>query len=174
MIDKRCNLIGYVGKQCSMYISLNKNDINSSNIYFMRLTLLNFIKIGDLQIQNNTNSAVFTPNQKNFSSPGLPFCTDFEPKKGRIFQIRGYVPHQSGRFEFDIQDGPGVQPGNIQFHFSPRFDDSLSRDPVVVRNNRYFGSWWNEERHGGSPFRRGESFEVLILIDDSDYKVIQF
>lgn len=126
---------------------------------------------GDLQIQKITYSGGFNANHKHVNKPSLPFCTDFQPKKGTIIQIRGDVPNHSGRFEIDVQDGPGVQPGNMQLHFNPRFDDPHTPEPVVVRTNRHCGGWGNEERHGGSPFRRGESFEIIILVEDSEFKV---
>lgn len=101
----------------------------------------------------------------------IPFCTDFHSKLGGLIQIIGDIPHNSERFDINIQSGNGNPSDNVQLHFNPRFNDPYTPEPVVIRTNRHGGGWGGEERDGASPFRRGMRFELLILIEDSEYKV---
>lgn len=91
-----------------------------------------------------------------------------------MIQISGEIPHSSNRFDINIQSGNGHPSDNVQLHFNPRFDDPYTPEPVVVRTNRHCGGWGGEERDSGSPFRRGMRFEILILIEESEFKVDLF
>jgi len=127
--------------------------------------------LGDVQVNKITYSGGFHPGHKSIDHPRLPFFVDFQPKNGTLIQIKGEVPPNAGRFEFDIQDGGSLHPGNMQMHFNPRFDDPYTPSPIVVCTNRHFGNWGSEDRHNSSPFARGQRFDALILVEDSHFKI---
>jgi hypothetical protein len=81
---------------------------------------------------------------------------------------QGFVPIEARNFYINLQNGPGSLPGDIAFHFNPRFYEG---DPYVCKNNRRHGGWGGEERDPNCPLRQGSIFDMLILIDDSDFKV---
>lgn len=90
------------------------------------------------------------------------------PTPGRLIQIHGQVPPSSSRWYINLQNGPGSLPGDIAFHFNPRYDAGA---PYVVKNNRRHGGWGAEERESSCPINRGQNFEILILIDPAEFKV---
>ncbi|KAE9551370.1 hypothetical protein FO519_005424 [Halicephalobus sp. NKZ332] len=50
------------------------------------------------------------------------------------------------------------QNGDILFHFNPRFNEN-----AVVRNSSVGGTWGNEEREGGFPFKKDTAFDLIIV-----------
>jgi galectin-9 len=56
--------------------------------------------------------------------------------------------------------------GNTALHINPRMKSNC-----VVRNTCTNGSWGGEEKNGPFPFARGNTFEVIILVEDDEYKV---
>ena len=106
--------------------------------------------------------------------PHLPFATPISrgPEPGRMIQISGHIPHNSGRFVVNLQNGGQQEPNEIPLHLSVRFNDpNTPHQPVVVRTNRSYGRWGNEERDGPSPFVRGGHFDLLILIEHNEFKI---
>jgi hypothetical protein len=92
---------------------------------------------------------------------------------GRMIQIRGLVPHHAGRFQINLQSTGMVEPNDIALHFSVRWNDPNSGgQPVVIRTNRQYGAWGNEERHASHfPFSRGMPFDMLVLVEPHEFKV---
>jgi hypothetical protein len=86
-----------------------------------------------------------------------------------IFETIGSVPPTSSRWYINLQNGPGSLPGDIAFHFNPRYDAGA---PFVVRNNRSGGGWGTEERDVACPINKGQNFEILILIEAQEFKVL--
>lgn len=71
-----------------------------------------------------------------------------------------------------MQNGPGVQPGDMALHFNPRWDDPHSPQPVIVRTHRQYGGWAAEDRSPVNfPFHRGHNFDLLILCDGAGWQV---
>lgn len=70
---------------------------------------------------------------------------------------------------FAVNMGCGQYDGtDIALHFNPRFE---GRDTVVF-NTFQSGSWGGEERKNeGIPFRRGNPFEMAILVQPGSYQV---
>lgn len=54
---------------------------------------------------------------------------------------------------------------NFVLHVNPRFSQKC-----IVRNSK-FGSWGQEERHGGIPLKRNDIFEIIILVEEDKYRV---
>lgn len=58
------------------------------------------------------------------------------------------------------------QGADAALHLNPRLDTS-----EVVFNNLAQGAWGKEERGPGLPFRRGQPFELLLIVTGDGYKV---
>lgn len=127
---------------------------------------------GDLQLEKvvfsgGARSGAF--EQFNISVPGS-VAIPGGAQPGRLIQIHGHVPPHSNRFSINLQNGPSDLPNEIALHFNPRFDDPYT-GTAVVRTNRQHGGWGSEERDGASPFHKGQNFEVLILVEPTEFKV---
>jgi hypothetical protein len=138
-------------------------------------------EVARLSIQGDVsvNRIVFSGGASNkgpeIFSPPIPFSapvfghTGIAP--GRLIQISAEIPHHSGRFEIDLQDGPGVQPNNLGMCFNVRFNDPSSGN-AVVRVNRSNGGWGHEERSVPHfPFHKGGRFEALLLVEHNNIKI---
>ncbi|XP_034257070.1 galectin-9-like isoform X2 [Thrips palmi] len=70
-------------------------------------------------------------------------------------------------FAINLSCGAGETP-DIAFHLNPRLDRCY-----VARNSRTRGYWGEEEGAalGGSPFKRGQSFIIHILVTATGFKV---
>lgn len=124
--------------------------------------------VGDVDVRRIVYSGGYSSRGAEVFNPHVPFSTPLSlgAHPGRLIQVTGQVPHHSNRFDFNLQDGSGAYPPNINLHFSIRFDQN-----AVVRNNSRFGTWGGEERHGAVPFHKGAPFELLILIEPHEFKV---
>ena len=102
----------------------------------------------------------------------MPFATPITggPIPGRLIQVSGHVPPNSGRFVVNLQNGQQQEPNEIPLHLSIRFNDPSSGS-AMIRTNRNYGSWGNEERDGTNPFTRGTHFDMLILIEQGEFKL---
>lgn len=123
---------------------------------------------GDVDVHRIVYSRGGNTRQFDAYNPPVPFEAPVAqgPYPGRMIQIRGRVPHGAGRFDLNLQNGPGVYPPNINFHVSVRFDSG-----TIVFNNCQHGNWGGE---GVNPLERlhpGSAFDVLILYEQDRYKI---
>ncbi|XP_035239585.1 uncharacterized protein LOC118208806 isoform X1 [Anguilla anguilla] len=86
-------------------------------------------------------------------------------KEGWSLYFQGKVPTDLKRFAINLLCGE-AEGSDIALHFNPRFDGG-----VVVFNTFQGGSWNDEEKPDGMPFRNGEDFELLITITSEGYQV---
>lgn len=56
-------------------------------------------------------------------------------------------------------------PSGIALHINPRVSQKC-----VVRNSQ-MGNWGPEEKDGPMPFAKGQAFEIIILVEDSQYQI---
>lgn len=84
-----------------------------------------------------------------------------------MIQIHGQVDPNAKKFAINLQNGPGEYPNDIAFHFNPRYQGGS----FVCLNNRRHGAWGSEVRESANPLQKGQSFEILLLCDASDFKV---
>ena len=72
-------------------------------------------------------------------------------------------------FAINLQCGPNTNPrDDLALHINARIQER-----AVVRNSLIGGHWGQEERQGSVfPFIPGQGFEVLVLADAQNYKVI--
>ena len=105
----------------------------------------------------------------------MPFAVPLQHMRpGKLLQIAGDVPAHSGRFVVNVQSGGGGDAHHVPLHLSARFDDPYDGHVLVV-TNRQHGSWGAEQREKGAPhfpFQRGHAFEILILVEHGEYKVL--
>lgn len=69
------------------------------------------------------------------------------------------------RFGINFKCGRGGG-ADIAFHFNPRVSQGC-----VVRNTMQNGKWQAEEKHGGMPFKKETPFEIIFLVEESQFKV---
>jgi len=129
---------------------------------------------GQMQIQRISYNNSYQPIGNELQNPSVPVSMPIAngAQPGRLFQIR-LVP-QHGRFVINMQNGGALNGSNdIQLHLSVRWDDPNSGGrPVVIRTNCQGGGWGAEERdHHHFPFQIGAEAEVLILLDQYEWKV---
>ncbi|XP_045166595.2 galectin-5-like [Mercenaria mercenaria] len=90
---------------------------------------------------------------------------------GKMIFISGIPDSKSPRFSINFKSHKGEVRGNA-FHFDVRFEYKGSKD-TIVRNARNKGQWGSEERSPSKPFpfKRNEFFEMVVLVEESCYKV---
>lgn len=137
-----------------------------------------FQEISHLEIRGHvhTNRIVFAgghaEHHGHHAPEGTPFAVPIQGvHHGKMIQILGDVPHHSGRFVVNLQNGGG-EAHDIALHFSARFDDPYDGKAVIV-TNRSHGNWGEEIRQheGHFPFHQGHPFEMIILVEHHEYKI---
>lgn len=63
--------------------------------------------------------------------------------------------------------GPNPHESDIALHISVRLLEGY-----IARNTYQFGEWGDEQGSGDLPIAPGQSFEIIVLADTSDFKVI--
>ncbi|XP_064343904.1 galectin-8 isoform X3 [Camelus dromedarius] len=102
--------------------------------------------------------------------PGIPYVgTISEPlEPGTSIVLRGHVPGDSDRFQVDLQCGSSVKPrADVAFHFNPRF----KRANCIVCNTLRNEKWGWEEITYDMPFKKEESFEIVIMVLKEKFQV---
>ncbi|MGH0163048.1 UNVERIFIED_CONTAM: hypothetical protein FKN15_043973 [Acipenser sinensis] len=87
-------------------------------------------------------------------------------RPGMSVYIHGEVPHRITRFQVNLQCG-NYEGCDVALHFNPRFD---GWDKVVF-NAFQNGSWEGEEKKREMPFRKGENFELIIIVNEEGYQI---
>uniref|UniRef100_UPI00398F592D galectin-4-like n=1 Tax=Pristiophorus japonicus TaxID=55135 RepID=UPI00398F592D len=86
---------------------------------------------------------------------------------GKMIKIQGRVLPHCDRFHVNLQCGLTAQHCDVAFHFNPRYENS----GYVVCNTFENRSWCSEERKSEMPIQKGETFQLLILVESDSYKV---
>ncbi|XP_034018364.1 galectin-8-like isoform X2 [Thalassophryne amazonica] len=108
--------------------------------------------------------------KQTFLNPVIPFTGTILGGllPGEMVLIRGSVPSVAQRFQLDLQCSGSVKPrADIAFHFNPR----LEKSPSIVCNTMQRERWGREEILYQMPFRHGEAFELIILVQRDKFKV---
>src|SRR5699024_9740827 len=71
-------------------------------------------------------------------------------------------------FAINLQCGGNVNPrDDVALHLSPVF----TPPPRIVRNSISSNRWGPEESFGGFPLAAGSSFEFMILVEHSEFRI---
>lgn len=102
--------------------------------------------------------------------PSIPYvgvvAGRFTP--GKIIRIQGAVPGIAYRFDINLQCGPETRPrDDIAMHISVRFLDGF-----IAMNSLHNGVWGEVIKGNTQPVKRAEQFEILIMCDFNQYKVV--
>ncbi|GFO04886.1 galectin [Plakobranchus ocellatus] len=105
-------------------------------------------------------------------NPPVPVSTPVQGGffPGKMIYITG-VPHTTAsRFHVNLACG-GSDNADLALHFDVRFNHGKDQN-IVIRTSRQAGKYGQEERQQNSfPFKRGESFEIILLADMNGIKV---
>lgn len=72
------------------------------------------------------------------------------------------------RFNVNLQTGPNVSPrDDVSLHVSVRLLQGY-----IARNSMERGNWGAEQGEGQLPIFPGQKFEVIVLCEEKQYKVI--
>ncbi|KAM9703515.1 galectin-8-like [Menidia menidia] len=112
--------------------------------------------------------SVSNPRQV-FSNPTIPFAGTVLGGllPGEMILVQGSVPTDADRFQVDLTCGSSVAPrADVAFHFNPRL-----KKGCVVCNSLQKQRWGREQMLARSPFRGGQAFEMLLLVQEDQFKV---
>ncbi|XP_051512877.1 uncharacterized protein lgals4 isoform X10 [Myxocyprinus asiaticus] len=99
-------------------------------------------------------------------SPTLPYVGPIAGglRAGMALYMQGVVAHNADRFSINFKTGQSDK-DDIAFHFNPRMGNK------VIMNSFRKGGWQTEEYASENPFKKGEAFDILIVITSDGYKV---
>ncbi|XP_067866667.1 galectin-4-like isoform X4 [Heterodontus francisci] len=111
----------------------------------------------------------FFPAPQPVYNPPIPYTGPIPGglQNGKMIMIKGRVLPHSNRFHVNLQCGLMAQHCDIAFHFNPRFECP----GYVVCNTFENQRWCSEERKHEVPIQKGETFQLLILVQNDSYKV---
>uniref|UniRef100_A0A3B4ANL3 Galectin n=1 Tax=Periophthalmus magnuspinnatus TaxID=409849 RepID=A0A3B4ANL3_9GOBI len=111
---------------------------------------------------------VAPPGYQPVYNPSIPYLGPIYGglREGSSIYIQGSVPEDITRFYVNLLCGQSDN-SDVALHFNPRFD---GRDKVVF-NTRQNDNWESEDKIRSMPFRKGERFEMVILITSQGYQI---
>nr|CAI5845488.1 unnamed protein product [Callosobruchus analis] len=86
---------------------------------------------------------------------------------GKMCRIQGVTHPEADRFSINLATGPNSKPrDDTSLHISVRLNQGY-----IARNSYKDGSWGDEQGSGKLPIGQAQSWEILILVDQNDYKL---
>uniref|UniRef100_A0A673N7M5 Galectin n=1 Tax=Sinocyclocheilus rhinocerous TaxID=307959 RepID=A0A673N7M5_9TELE len=85
-------------------------------------------------------------------------------KEGTALYLQGVFPTNADQFELNFKTGPSEN-DDIAFHFNARMDRK------VVMNSFRNRGWEAEESVSDNPFKKGQPFEMFIVVKSEGYVV---
>ncbi|XP_039624132.1 galectin-4-like isoform X3 [Polypterus senegalus] len=107
------------------------------------------------------------PGYQPIYNPTLPYAGPISGnlRVGMSIYVHGKIPHHISRFQVNLQCG-NYSGCDIALHINPRFD---LWDKVVF--NTFQGGCWMSEEKAHMPFRKGDEFEMVIIVNQEGYQV---
>ncbi|KAJ8280295.1 hypothetical protein GJAV_G00052870 [Gymnothorax javanicus] len=145
--------------------------INSEEVYTFNhrigLELVCAVRIdGDVSIQ--TVNTIETAEQEEFVEPDIDDWLTISPyvqstpgnlKIGQTVYFQGSLPEEISSFSISLQYGH-TETCDVALRFSAQFEPA----EAVIFNHRKDEIWGTEEKLDGTPFHKGEHFEIVICI----------
>lgn len=125
---------------------------------FQEVTSLNIV--GDAHIQRIVYASGDMYNPNVFYNPALPFSSDIQYGLGPGKQLLVSGVLNGDQLKIDLKTTSG-----IALHVNARVNQKC-----VVRNTQS-GAWGPEEKSGPMPFAKGQAFEVVIAVEDTQYQI---
>ncbi|KAG8173850.1 hypothetical protein JTE90_001688, partial [Oedothorax gibbosus] len=86
--------------------------------------------------------------------------------EGKLIEVKGTVPYGADWFSINLLTGFDSIMSDRPLHISVRFDGR-----VAVRNHQEMNEWGPEERSGPFPFQMGHEFKLMILVENTSYRI---
>ncbi|XP_048033095.1 uncharacterized protein LOC125259488 [Megalobrama amblycephala] len=123
-------------------------------------------KIISLGSSRGERSTVQAEILQPVQNPILPYVGPISGglREGMALYFQGVVPTNADRFEINFKTGQSSH-DDIAFHFNPRMGSK------VVMNSFGNKKWGAEESFSDNPFKKGQAFEMFIVIKSEGYQV---
>ncbi|XP_048025192.1 uncharacterized protein LOC125254574 [Megalobrama amblycephala] len=123
-------------------------------------------KIISLGSSRGERSTVQAEILQPVQNPILPYVGPISGglREGMALYFQGVVPTNADRFEINFKTGQS-EGDDIAFHFNPRMEKK------VVMNSFRNGGFEAEESFSDNPFKKGQAFEMFIVIKSEGYQV---
>ncbi|KAH7638413.1 Galectin [Dermatophagoides farinae] len=102
--------------------------------------------------------------------PNVPYCgpTSAQLQPGAIIRAKGHSQPGSDYMAISLQCGPSTNfSDDVALYLSLAFNPP----PRVIRNSLIAGQWGPEESFGGFPTAPGAPFEIMIMVEPSEYRI---
>lgn len=97
----------------------------------------------------------------------MPFDHGLQLSVGAVIRVFGIVSHDPYRFSIGLIASGHNDDSHNALLFTVRFDGNL-----IVMNSRQHGTWGKEERLCNFPFVKGDSFVMIVRVQDCGYEAI--
>ncbi|XP_048025191.1 uncharacterized protein LOC125254573 [Megalobrama amblycephala] len=123
-------------------------------------------KIISLGSSRGERSTVQAEILQPVQNPILPYVGPISGglREGMALYFQGVVPTNADKFEINFKTGQSSH-DDIAFHFNPRMGSK------VVMNSFGNKKWGAEESFSDNPFKKGQAFEMFIVIKSEGYQV---
>ncbi|XP_056099960.1 galectin-4-like [Rhinichthys klamathensis goyatoka] len=136
---------------------------NWSTSSFHTEVISKIISLGSSRGERSTvQSEILQPVQ----NPILPYAGPISGglREGMALYLQGVVPTNADRFAINFKTGSS-KTDDTAFHFNPRMGSN------VTMNSFRNGGWESEESVSDNPFKKGEAFEMFMVIKSEGYQI---
>ncbi|KAK9958284.1 hypothetical protein ABG768_010419 [Culter alburnus] len=151
------NIIGHVAVNLFGFIQ------NWSTSSFPTEVTTKIISLGSSRGERSTVQAEILQPVQN---PVLPYVGPISGglREDMALYLQGVVPTNADWFAINFKTGQS-EDDDIAFHFNPRMEKN------VHMNSFRNGGWGTDESFSDNPFKKGQAFEMFIVIKSEGYQV---